>query len=770
MSVLLQTQKSLIDLGILTADAEIRANSRYSWLKMTMLGKTLTGRYKIVKRLGGGGFSQTFIAEDGYLPDHPQCVIKLLKPASLNGDVLRVTRELFDREAKVLYRLGRHDCIPSLLAHFEEDQEFFLAQELIEGDLLSQEITGSRCLGEEYTINFLLDILPTLDFVHQQQVIHRDLKPSNLIRRKSDHKIVLIDFGAVKEVSNSNIFDNPSSLVIGSAGYMPNEQYSGRTMFCSDIYALGIIAIQALTGRMPVQIPSDPTTGELYWHNLFEFNSAFVDIINRMVRVDWRQRYQSASEVLAALDKLQMRSQMYPPANLPSIFDSLDFSAEPEPINPLIAEVSDDLEMSADPTRAKKLICLVCTGILENDIKRLENFSFVELLQDLYQQYPTIELLKEHLVNAVKTIAVQKQRQYLIVAKLVFQLVSKLYKQTEITPKSEAVVPPANNSQVLNEPIAYAVNHLVINADSAHLVAPLAEPQELQEVIAESNHPEPDIYDWVAHQIDIDVHQMRLKRLLLYTYQDVWENDLRNLNSMDWAALLRELVSFLPTFEQLVSMLQEAISRVSKPVEYTAIGNLLLTKLEPLYPDCNSFHGDSSYGYVLEDFYESAVVANQPEPNDLNTNQCDRKIPFDPQIVSNLFDLRLELMRFTNAMRAKILLFSILYYPFDCDRDNWHDLRRHTLDDLIRQLFYSYASIDKAESAIRQILRSLNDSNAYEQAASYIIQAIRGLYSHLDTLSMQHPAESQSQFELGDTDSTKPSSARSSDDETCQFF
>jgi serine/threonine protein kinase len=753
------------------ADAEIYANPRYSWLKMTMLGKTLTGRYKIVKRLGGGGFSQTFIAEDGYLPDHPQCVIKLLKPASLNGGVLKVTRELFDREAKVLYRLGRHDCIPSLLAHFEEDQEFFLAQELIEGDLLSQEITGSCRLGEEYTINFLLDILPTLDFVHQQQVIHRDLKPSNLIRRQSDRKIVLIDFGAVKEVSNSNSFDNPSSLVIGSAGYMPNEQYSGRTMFCSDIYALGIIAIQALTGIRPTQIPSNPTTGELQWHNPLEFNSALVEIIDSMIAIDWRQRYQSASEVLEALDQLQLRSQIHSPEPLPSIFDSPDLPDEPEPINPLITEVSDDLEMSADPTRAKKLICLVCTGILENDLKRLENFSFAELLQDLYQQYPTIELLKENLVTAVKTIAVQKQRQYLIVAKLVFTLVSKLYKQPEIIPNPEAVISrPASTSQLSNTPVAYSVNHLVINADLAQLVAPLAEPQQLQELIAEPQPPEPDIYDWVAHQIDIDVHQMRLKRLLLYTYQDVWENDLRRLNSMDWAALLRELVSFLPNFQQLVSMLQEAISRVSKPVEYAAIGNLLLTKLELLYPDCVNFQGDNSCSYVLEDFYESAVAANQPAPNEVETNHCDLKIPFDPKIVSNLFDLRLELMRFTNAMRVKILLFSILYYPFDCDRDNWHDLRRHTLDDLIRQLFYSYASLNKAERAIWQIARSLNDSHAYEQAASYIIQEIRGLYSHLDTLSMQHPAESLSTSERGDTDSTKPSTARSGEDETCQFL
>ena len=116
---------------------------------MTMLGKSLTGRYKIVEQLGGGGFSQTFIAEDAHLPDRPRCVIKHLKPASTEEEILKISRELFDREAKVLYRLGRHDCIPSLLAHFEEDAEFFLAQELIEGDILTKELKREQCLGEE---------------------------------------------------------------------------------------------------------------------------------------------------------------------------------------------------------------------------------------------------------------------------------------------------------------------------------------------------------------------------------------------------------------------------------------------------------------------------------------------------------------------------------------------------------------------------------------------------------------------------------------------
>jgi serine/threonine protein kinase len=276
---------------------------------MIMLGKTLTGRYKIVEQLGGGGFSQTFIAEDAHLPDRPLCVIKHLKPASTEEEILKISRELFDREAKVLYRLGRHDCIPTLLAHFEEDAEFFLAQELIEGDILTKELKREQCLGEEYTIDFLTNILPTLDFVHCQQVIHRDIKPSNLIRRASDRKIVLIDFGAVKEVSTQPLSqlgsqlgqEQTSSLVIGSPGYMPNEQYSGKTMFASDIYAVGIIAVQALTGLAPNQIPEDPKTSEFCWRDRIQVTPTLGDVIDKMVRFDFRQRYQSATGSFATI-------------------------------------------------------------------------------------------------------------------------------------------------------------------------------------------------------------------------------------------------------------------------------------------------------------------------------------------------------------------------------------------------------------------------------------------------------------------------------------
>lgn len=788
----------------------ILVNSPLVLAKMIMLGKTLTGRYKIVKQLGGGGFSHTFIAEDGYLPDRPSCVIKQLKPASSQTEVLEISRELFDKEAKVLYRLGKHECIPSLLAHFEEDEEFFLAQELIEGDVLTQEIKRGNCLGEKYTIDFLTDILPTLNFVHRQQVIHRDIKPSNLIRRASDRKIVLIDFGAVKEVSTQPIsqFGNTSSLVIGSPGYMPNEQYSGKTMFASDIYAIGIIAIQALTGLQPNQIPEDPITSEFRWREYAKVTPTLADIIDKMVRFDFRQRYQSANEVLEALQPLLSESlaQTIFSVITPSLLEELPLAPDnspnlksiaKSPIEILIDDISDDLEMSEDPVRAKKLVCLVCTGILENDSHRLDNFTFGELLQDLYQQYPTIESLKENLVKSVKTIAVPKQRQYLIVAKMVFQAISRLYEQALIP----EIAKPISSSQLnphspsASTPISYQVSNLVINAGSAQILAPLDTSQNKQnnlekEALNDQDIPSSeeylsftedelslldpypsddsevsDIYTWVAHDIDTDAQQMRLKKLLLYTYQDIWESDPRQLNSVDWAGLLKELVSFMPTFPQLRALIQEAVQRVSKPVEYAVIGNMLLTKLERLYSDSDSNNYVEAIAPPVSVTYKTNGATTYPD------NQVKSKIPFDPQIANDLFDLRLELMRFTNAMRTKILLFSALYYPFNADRDNWQDLRTHELDGLLRQLFYAYPTFDKVEHGIWQTARSLSESLAYEQSANYILQVIKTLYDRLEAKSMQHPAEGSLLSSQDNDDFTQPSAIfrNSDDDDTCQF-
>jgi tetratricopeptide (TPR) repeat protein len=266
--------------------------------------QTLGSRYQILQHLGGGGFGQTFLAVDLHLPGHPCCVVKRLQPRKTDAANLEAARRLFDAEAAALYVLGVHDQIPRLLAHFEENQQFYLAQEFVEGPLLKQEIQTGVQISESATIAVIEDILTTLCVVHGHQVIHRDIKPANLIRRQRDGKIVLIDFGAVKQISCQSI-QSPESenvtVAVGSLGYMPNEQLAGHPCFSSDVYAVGILAIQALTGLDPQRIPKESRTGELMWQDAVMVKPQLAKVIDQMVRYDYRERFPTAQEALKAL-------------------------------------------------------------------------------------------------------------------------------------------------------------------------------------------------------------------------------------------------------------------------------------------------------------------------------------------------------------------------------------------------------------------------------------------------------------------------------------
>ena len=270
-------------------------------------GVRLGGRYKILGYLGGGGFGQTYLAQDDHLPGQPRCVVKHLKPTLTDAVSLETAKRLFETEAQVLYRLNGYNQIPRLLAHFEENQEFYLVQEFIEGNNLGQELVPGRRLNESETIALLLDILEVLTYIHHHNVIHRDLKPSNLIRRRRDGKIVLIDFGAVKQLTTQIIHTHSHTtrtIAIGSPGYMPSEQMAGKPRFCSDLYAVGMIAIQALTGLHPKSLPEDARTSEIIWRDRAEVSSQLGNILDRMVCYDFRERYPSAQEVLVDLNPL----------------------------------------------------------------------------------------------------------------------------------------------------------------------------------------------------------------------------------------------------------------------------------------------------------------------------------------------------------------------------------------------------------------------------------------------------------------------------------
>ena len=268
-----------------------------------ILEKLLRMRYRIREHLVSTEYSDTYLAEDENLPDRPLCLVKRLKSQS------EKTSQLFDRETRVLYRLGQHDRIPELLARFEEEGYFYLVYQFVEGQPIYQELIEGQPWKEDEVIALLKDILEVLVFVHKQNVIHRDLHPQNLIKRSPDSKIVLIDFGAVKEINTSQNSNGQTKSRGGGTQqeYIPPEQAIGAPKFCSDIYAVGIIGIQALTGMRPKQLKVD-NLGNLIWQKNATVTPEFASVLDQMVLYSFPQRYPSATEALEALQQLTVDS------------------------------------------------------------------------------------------------------------------------------------------------------------------------------------------------------------------------------------------------------------------------------------------------------------------------------------------------------------------------------------------------------------------------------------------------------------------------------
>ncbi|MGF2036152.1 MAG: serine/threonine protein kinase [Nostoc sp. CmiVER01] len=267
-----------------------------------MIGKLLDYRYQVIRVLAMGGFGQTYIAQDTRRPGNPLCVVKHLKPGT-DPRVFDTAKRLFNSEAETLEKLGNHDQIPRLLAYFDENQEFYLVQEYIEGHTLAEELIPGKRWSESEVIQLLQEVLEILEFVHRQGVIHRDIKPDNIIRRALDNKLVLVDFGAVKQLRTQLVIagGQPSAtVVIGTPGYMPTEQGQGKPRPNSDIYSLGIIAIQALTGLSPTELQEDPETGEIIWRHSVTVNPRLAAVLTKMVRYHFKDRYLNATQALQA--------------------------------------------------------------------------------------------------------------------------------------------------------------------------------------------------------------------------------------------------------------------------------------------------------------------------------------------------------------------------------------------------------------------------------------------------------------------------------------
>ncbi|MEB3358913.1 MAG: tetratricopeptide repeat protein [Synechococcales bacterium] len=281
------------------------------------VNQLLGGRYQFLQTLGSNSPTNTYLVADTYLPEHPKRVVKRLPLAGRGKRAMQFVLLLLRKKAEALKHVGSHEQIPKILAYFEEDNSFYLVEEFIPGRPFSEILKPGKTFPEATVVRLLQEILKILLVLHSWGVIHRCIKPTNIIQRQIDGKLVLTGFGIFKEISTQNhrspqatssaTFANPALT------YVAPDQFQGQRHFSGDIYSVGIIGIQALTGLTAEELgrlrqagTSNGRKGNTTfgWTEYARVSPAVAVILDRMVAPQAKQRYQTAAEVLEDLRRL----------------------------------------------------------------------------------------------------------------------------------------------------------------------------------------------------------------------------------------------------------------------------------------------------------------------------------------------------------------------------------------------------------------------------------------------------------------------------------
>lgn len=273
-------------------------------------GTLINNRYLINKLLGQGGFGRTYLAFDKHRFGET-CVLKEFVPATNQEEIINKSKELFEREAKVLYQI-EHPQIPKFLASVTDNQRLFIVQEYIDGKTYSQILCDriskkGKAFSENEIKTWLQGILPILEYIHQRKIIHRDISLDNIMLPDNKSQPVLIDFGVVKEkltqffsTNSNNSHYSLQGSVVGKIGYSPPEQLRlGQCYPSSDLYALGVCAIVLLTGRMPYLLIDESLNWQ--WQRYTNVSKALAKILDKMLAEKPSDRFQSANEILLEL-------------------------------------------------------------------------------------------------------------------------------------------------------------------------------------------------------------------------------------------------------------------------------------------------------------------------------------------------------------------------------------------------------------------------------------------------------------------------------------
>ncbi len=263
-------------------------------------------RYQLIEELGKNNWSRTYLAKDIAVRDSPRCVVQEFQIEAGERVFRQDVQTRYANETYLWQKLAFDPQTPRVLVCFEEDNILYLVREYIAGQNLARRLERDGLLHESEAIGLLRDVLTSLSAIHQQGIIHNDLKPSNLIVRQRDGRVSIIGFSAIKAISDPTIVRHKTPELTELANeYYPSNVSGIRITPSRDIYALGAIAIEALTGKKPRQIPPHFPAKTVLARANCQISFKLVGIIERMMSLDPANNYTSAEEVIRDLDTVK---------------------------------------------------------------------------------------------------------------------------------------------------------------------------------------------------------------------------------------------------------------------------------------------------------------------------------------------------------------------------------------------------------------------------------------------------------------------------------
>jgi serine/threonine protein kinase len=288
--------------------------------EMAEIGDILSNRYRVLQIINSGVTTQIYLTEDISLLHDNICLLKRYKYNSKQSHLFKVNKRLFETELNYLSLFKDYDKIPNLLDHFEDEYSLSLIEEVIQGAVVSKlmplKVNASNCWLELNVLEFLRDTLECLTYINENDIIHGNIKPDNIIQRKQDNIFCLIDFANARKISDlenpfKNLLPFQSVNIVNPSSYLAPETIMGQTKINSDLYSLGIIAIQGLTAIDISKIEISPKTHKLNWEEVwqshnpnFSISDDLILILDKLVCYDYKKRYKNAQNALADIQKL----------------------------------------------------------------------------------------------------------------------------------------------------------------------------------------------------------------------------------------------------------------------------------------------------------------------------------------------------------------------------------------------------------------------------------------------------------------------------------